>query len=112
VVAVVCGRHVELGEDFVDVLPHGPLGDAELVATTALERPSAITPRTSRSRERGQRFVTHERPALLDIETSQTELGARASCTEWRNFEILNPRCGGIADLLDEAQRPDRRFDG
>jgi DNA invertase Pin-like site-specific DNA recombinase len=47
-----------------------------------------------------------------DVETSRKELDARGSSTAWRNFDIAIPRDGGIGDLLAEAQRPDRRFDG
>jgi DNA invertase Pin-like site-specific DNA recombinase len=47
-----------------------------------------------------------------DVETSRKELGARGTSTAWRNFDIDIPRDGGIGDLLEEAQRPDRRFDG
>ncbi|GIF48182.1 hypothetical protein Afe04nite_27210 [Asanoa ferruginea] len=47
-----------------------------------------------------------------DVETSRKALGARGSSSAWRNFDIDIPRDGGIADLLAEAQRPDRRFDG
>jgi site-specific DNA recombinase len=47
-----------------------------------------------------------------DVETSRKDLDARGSSTAWRNFDIGIPRDGGIADLLAEARRPDRRFDG
>jgi DNA invertase Pin-like site-specific DNA recombinase len=47
-----------------------------------------------------------------DVETSRKDLDARGSSTAWKNFDIPIPRNGGIADLLAEAQRPDRRFDG
>jgi site-specific DNA recombinase len=47
-----------------------------------------------------------------DVETSRKDLAARGSSTAWRKFDIDIPRDGGIADLLAEARRPDRRFDG
>ncbi len=47
-----------------------------------------------------------------DVETSRKDLDARGSSTAWKNFDIPIPRDGGIGDLLAEAQRPDRRFDG
>jgi hypothetical protein len=47
-----------------------------------------------------------------DVETSRNDLDARGSSTAWKNFDIPIPRDGGIGDLLAQARRPDRRFDG
>src|SRR4051794_23490148 len=47
-----------------------------------------------------------------DVETSRLELDQRGSSEAWKKFAIDIPRDGGIADLLEEASRPDRRFDG
>ena len=46
-----------------------------------------------------------------DVETSRLDLDLRGSSQAWKKFDIDIPRDGGIADLLAEAARPDRRFD-
>ncbi|WP_227999123.1 hypothetical protein [Nocardia australiensis] len=46
-----------------------------------------------------------------DAESGRKELVERAHAITHEQFEITVPRDGGIADLLAEAARPDRRFD-
>jgi site-specific DNA recombinase len=46
-----------------------------------------------------------------DVESSRKELSQRGRSTAWQKFDIGVPRDGGLNDLLEEATRPDRRFD-
>jgi DNA invertase Pin-like site-specific DNA recombinase len=48
---------------------------------------------------------------FYDVESSRKELARRGSSTAWRKFNIPIRRDGGIADLLAEANSPERRFD-
>jgi site-specific DNA recombinase len=48
---------------------------------------------------------------FYDIESGRKELADRGHGRAHEQFRILVPRDGGIADLLAEAERPDRRFD-
>ena len=47
---------------------------------------------------------------FYDVESGRKELDERGRSLAYRNFNISIPRDGGISDLLEEAQRPDRRF--
>ena len=49
-VVVIGGGQAELAEDAVDVLADGLVGDEQPSTDAALERPSAMSPSTSRSR--------------------------------------------------------------
>lgn len=51
--------------------------------------------------------VTH----FYDVESGRMDLDARGRGGNYERFDIPIARDGGIADLLDEAARPDRRFD-
>ncbi|GGM81666.1 recombinase [Lentzea pudingi] len=48
---------------------------------------------------------------FYDIESGRKDLAARGQSRAHEMFEIPVPRDGGIHDLLEEAARPDRRFD-
>ena len=48
---------------------------------------------------------------FYDIESGRKELADRGHGRAHEQFQIPIPRDGGIADLLAEAERPDRRFD-
>ena len=48
---------------------------------------------------------------FYDVESGRMELDRRGRGTDYERFDIPVPRDGGIADLLAEAARPDRRFD-
>lgn len=48
---------------------------------------------------------------FYDVESGRMELEQRGRGTDYERFDIPIARDGGIADLLDEAQRPNRRFD-
>jgi hypothetical protein len=45
-----------------------------------------------------------------DVESGRMDLDQRGHGTAHEEFDIPVPRDGGIADLLAEAKRPDRRF--
>lgn len=47
---------------------------------------------------------------FYDVESGRKELDERGRSLAHRRFNIPIPRDGGISDLLEEAQRPDRRF--
>lgn len=48
---------------------------------------------------------------FFDVESGRLELDRRGKGQGYERFDIPVPRAGGITDLLDEASRPDRRFD-
>ncbi|WP_433264845.1 recombinase family protein [Actinosynnema sp. CS-041913] len=48
---------------------------------------------------------------FYDIESGRKDLSDRGRGQAHELFQIPVPRDGGIQDLLDEAERPDRRFD-
>jgi len=48
---------------------------------------------------------------FYDIETGRADVIARGRSRAHEQFAIPVRRDGGIQDLLDEASRPDRRFD-
>jgi DNA invertase Pin-like site-specific DNA recombinase len=48
---------------------------------------------------------------FYDVESGRLDLDARGRGTGYQRFDIPIARDGGIADLLDEAAQPDRRFD-
>jgi DNA invertase Pin-like site-specific DNA recombinase len=48
---------------------------------------------------------------FYDVESGRMELEARGRGENYERFAIPIARDGGIADLLDEATHPDRRFD-
>jgi DNA invertase Pin-like site-specific DNA recombinase len=48
---------------------------------------------------------------FYDVESGRIDLAARSRGVAHELFTIPIPRDGGINDLLDEAERPDRRFD-
>lgn len=47
---------------------------------------------------------------FFDVESGRKELDERGRSLAHRQFNVPIPRDGGIADLLEEAERPDRRF--
>ena len=47
---------------------------------------------------------------FYDVESGRKSVERRGTGTAHEQFDIPIPRDGGIADLLAEAQRPDRRF--
>ncbi|UWZ59398.1 recombinase family protein [Dactylosporangium aurantiacum] len=47
---------------------------------------------------------------FYDVESGRTLLNLRGQSNAYQAFDIPVPRDGSIADLLAEAQRPDRRF--
>ena len=47
---------------------------------------------------------------FYDVESGRKSVEPRGTGTAYRQFDIPIPRDGGVADLLAEAQRPDRRF--
>jgi DNA invertase Pin-like site-specific DNA recombinase len=55
----------------------------------------------------GSVIVAH----FYDIESGRRELELRGRSTAHERFDIPIARDGGIQDLLEEAQRPDRTFD-
>lgn len=48
---------------------------------------------------------------FYDVESGRMELDARGRGSNYERFDIPIARDGGVADLLDEATRPGRRFD-
>src|SRR5436305_14486795 len=48
---------------------------------------------------------------FFDVESGRLELDQRGKGKGYERFDVPVPRAGGIADLLDEASRHDRRFD-
>jgi site-specific DNA recombinase len=48
---------------------------------------------------------------FYDVESGRRDLDTRGQSTAHKRLAIPIPRDGGIHDLLDEARRPDRRFD-
>jgi hypothetical protein len=48
---------------------------------------------------------------FYDVESGRMELDQRGRGTGYERFDIPIARDGGIADLLAEAKRPNRRFD-
>ena len=73
-------------------------------------------PRQSLMRQVGNcRTILPEAWAIVavffDVESGRMELERRGRGTDYERFDIPIPRDGGIADLLAEAARPDRRFD-
>jgi Resolvase, N terminal domain len=48
---------------------------------------------------------------FYDVESGRKDLADRGRGHAHEQFQIPIPRDGGIADLLAEAERPDRRFD-
>nr|CTQ91107.1 Recombinase [Kibdelosporangium sp. MJ126-NF4] len=48
---------------------------------------------------------------FYDVESGRMELDKRGQGTNYERFDIPIARDGGIADLLAETKRPDRRFD-
>ncbi|MBB2506449.1 recombinase family protein [Amycolatopsis echigonensis] len=48
---------------------------------------------------------------FYDVESGRKKLSARGDGNAHELFEIPVPRDGSIQDLLEEAERPDRRFD-
>lgn len=47
---------------------------------------------------------------FYDVESGRKELQERGNSLAHQNFKIPIPRDGSVAELLEEAQRPDRRF--
>ncbi len=47
---------------------------------------------------------------FYDVESGRKELAQRGTSLAHQQFDIPIPRDGSVADLLTEAQRPDRRF--
>jgi site-specific DNA recombinase len=47
---------------------------------------------------------------FYDVESGRTAMELRGHGDRHKKFDIPIPRDGGIADLLAEAKRPDRRF--
>ena len=48
---------------------------------------------------------------FYDVESGRMELERRGRGEDYDRFDIPIARDGGISDLLEEAARPDRRFD-
>ena len=48
---------------------------------------------------------------FYDVESGRMDLETRGQGTNYERFDIPIARDGGIADLLDEAAHPGRRFD-
>jgi site-specific DNA recombinase len=48
---------------------------------------------------------------FYDVESGRLELDERGRKQGYERFDIPIPRAGGSTDLLDEASRPNRRFD-
>jgi len=49
---------------------------------------------------------------FYDVESGRKDLDQRGLSTAHERFDVPIPRDGGLNDLLTEASRPDRRFDG
>jgi site-specific DNA recombinase len=47
---------------------------------------------------------------FYDVESGRMDIDLRGHGTAHEEFDIAIPRDGGVADLLAEARRPDRRF--
>lgn len=81
------------------------------VSTADLQDPTLSIPRQFSSCE----GVLPEGAALVasfyDVESDRKDLAARGQGNAHQQFDIPVIRDGGIQDLLDEAQRPNRRFD-
>jgi hypothetical protein len=90
-VVVVRRRHAELAEDVVDVLADRLLRDEELAAIAAFDRPSAISPSTSRSRAvstaSGSRRASswETTSGSIAVPPSATR---RTASMNWATFEI------------------------
>jgi hypothetical protein len=81
-------------------------------STEDLQDPTLSLPRqlnTSKTAlPAGAVIVAH----FYDIESGRKDLDLRGRGRAHEQFDIPIPRDGGIQDLLAEATRPDRRFDG
>ncbi|GGL05453.1 recombinase family protein [Streptomyces flaveus] len=80
-------------------------------STRDLQDPTLSLPRQLRN----SRAALPENTAIVahfyDVESGRLALDARGHGTAHEKFQIPIPRDGSIQDLLEEAQRPDRRFD-
>lgn len=80
-------------------------------STRDLQDPTLSLPRQLRN----SRAALPENAAIVahfyDVESGRMALDARGHGTAHEAFQISIPRDGSIQDLLEEAQRPDRRFD-
>lgn len=81
------------------------------VSTEDQQDPTLSVPRQLDNSQRalppGWQITVH----FYDIESGRKDLDARGHSTAHERFAIPVRRDGGIADLLAEARRPDRRFD-
>jgi site-specific DNA recombinase len=81
------------------------------VSTEDQQDPTLSLPRQLRSSRAaipsGAVIVAH----FYDVESGRRDLELRGRGSAHERFQIPIPRDGGIQELLDEAARPDRRFD-
>ncbi|MEV5413165.1 recombinase family protein [Thermopolyspora sp. NPDC052614] len=94
-------------------LPRGPLLCAFLGRTSTEDKqdPTLSIPRqlqASRAALPDQAIIVAH---FYDVESGRKDLAARGHGRGHERFSIPVPRDGGVADLLAEAARPDRRFD-
>ncbi len=96
----------------VDNVPALRLAFMGRTSDDEVQDPTISLPRQLRSSKSILEPGMEIRYFFWDVETSRLELDQRGSSEAWKKFAIDMPRDGGIADLLEEARRPDRRFDG
>jgi site-specific DNA recombinase len=82
------------------------------VSTVDQQDPTLSIPRQLRNAHAalppGAEIVAH----FYDVESGRKDLDERGRGAAHERFAIAVPRDGGLGDLLAEAARPDRRFDG
>jgi Resolvase, N terminal domain len=82
------------------------------VSTVDQQDPTLSIPRQLRNARAalppGAEIVAH----FYDVESGRKDLAERGRGVAHDRFAIAVPRDGGLGDLLAEAARPDRRFDG
>jgi site-specific DNA recombinase len=104
----VAGDHQSAEADLAPALI--PVAFAGRVSDKENQDPTLSIPRQlSRSRGAlppGFVIVAH----FYDVESGRMDLAERGHGTAHEEFDISVPRDGGIADLLAEAKRQDRRF--
>ncbi len=82
------------------------------VSTVDQQDPTLSLPRQLRNAQAalppGAEIVAY----FYDVESGRKDLDQRGLSTAHQRFDIPIPRDGGLHDLLTEAPRPERRFDG
>lgn len=81
------------------------------VSTDDQQDPTLSLPRQLRASREALPPETVIVAHFYDVESGRKDPDLRGGSNAHERFEIPIPRDGGINDLLEEAKRPDRRFD-